>query len=98
MNNRKRNINRLVAILIALFITGTTAVSVVGAMGCNGCGCDPASWCYNGHWEKRWFKVYVDSPWWHGFWGGEIDGIDDKGYYYWDYEEVWITEWSGLLE
>jgi len=43
-----------------------------------------------GYWKTVPIKVYITSPWWHGFFGGHIDGCDQYGWYYWDTQRVWV--------
>ena len=63
-----------------------------------GCSCDPSSWTGTGYWKTVKTKVYLTtSPFWHGFWGGHIDGLDAGGYYYWEYTEVWVKTYTGIL-
>ncbi len=97
--DKKKIGNKLVISIIATTLLLGLFIPVVSSMGCNGGSTDPNHWAYAGHWEYHHYreKVYVGSPWWHGFFRGDIDGIDEDGrYYYYDYsdEKSWITVWG----
>lgn len=93
----------IVAVCCAFLLVGSFSVAYAD-FGCSCRGCDPQSWACQGHWEqvKHERPAGNDIGWWTGFWKGLFHPSHWFEYHdgqWWEcwYEEVWVLDWSGLL-